>query len=40
MNNVPEICISLCGAIILVAAVLLAPLWWSARGAPLRKDWD
>jgi len=23
MNNVPEICISLCGAIVLVAAVLL-----------------
>jgi len=31
MNNIPEICISLCGAVILVAAVLLLPAWRTAR---------
>ena len=32
MQHVPEVCISICGAVGLVAAVLLVPAWRKMRG--------
>ena len=36
MQHVPEVCISICGAVGLVAAVLLVPAWRKMRG---RQGW-
>lgn len=40
MRHIPEICISLCGAVWIVSLVLLPFIMRTAWGAPLRKDWD
>ena len=40
MNNVPEICYSICGALLLVSIVLLPGFVRAARNAPIRNDWS
>ena len=40
MQNVPEVCYSICGAAALVSVVALLVLARMARNAPLRNDWQ
>lgn len=40
MQNVPELCISVCGAVALVGAVLLWGMIRMLRRAPLGDDWQ
>ena len=39
MKQLPEICVSLCGAVGLVAAVLLPAMVRALRNAPMRNEW-
>ena len=40
MNHVPEICYSICGALLLVSLVLLLPMVRAVKNAPIRNDWS
>jgi len=40
VNHVPDICISICGAMLLVSVPLVFGFWRMATRAPLRNDWD
>ena len=40
MNHVPDICVSLCGALLLLSVPILMGFYRAVANAPERNDWD